>query len=276
MLEPLQDSWRSMGNGFVRPISPHLWIYHRRQPKHLTSAQGWICTVSQEQAQPNGCIICPLPADNSFHNQNPSIACSKHNTLLEFVCLEVHLFPNEADSKIQGAFVGKSDKAKSDKPKLYVKVQRAHDLRNMEPRLQLLTFWKIGRCEDDVVWRLWINVKEIVFNSQSATHPWATAFWACNVAHGAITINQPANHIPSTFTGRNLHETQDFGAFFGNKSDPYVVVRFGSEVTLVEPDHEGTYELKFNEFWVEGHLQKKNGAREIIEKPLGINSLVSL
>ena len=62
-------------------------------------------------------------------------AYSKHNALLKFVCLEVHLFPNEADSKIQGAFVGKSDKAKPEKAKLYVKVQRAHDLRNMEPRL---------------------------------------------------------------------------------------------------------------------------------------------
>ena len=39
--------------------------------------------------------------------------------------------------------MGKSDKAKSDKPKLYVKVQRAHDLRNMEPRLQLLTFERL-------------------------------------------------------------------------------------------------------------------------------------
>ena len=201
--------------------APNLWIYHRRQPKHLTSVQGWLCTVSQEQAQPNGCFICPLPADNFFYNQNPSIACSKHNTLLEFVCLEGHLFPNEADSKIQGAFVGKSDKAKSDKPKLYVKVQRAHDLRNMEPRLQLLTFWKIGGCEDnDVVWRLWINVKEIVFNSQSATHPWATAFWACNVAHGAITINQPANHIPSTFTGRNLHENLGFWCILRQQIGP--------------------------------------------------------
>ena len=41
-------------------------------------------------------------------------------------------------------------------------------------------------------------------------------------------------------------KTQDFGAFFGNKSDPYVVVRFGSEETLVR-DHQGTYE-KFSGF----------------------------
>lgn len=242
MLEPLQDSWLSMSNGFVRPISPHLWIYHRRQPKHLTFRTGMNLHRFARTGTTQWLYLMSTSSWQFFFN--PSIACSKHNALLEFVSLEVHHFPNEADSKIQGAFVGKSDKAKSDKPKLYVKVQRAHDLRNMEPRLQLLTFWKIGRREDhDVVWRLWINVKEIVFNSphvfwtksQLIPDPQLSEPVTLRTVQ-SLSINQPTIFRPASLEGICM-KTQDFGAFFGNKSDPYVVVRFGSEETLVEPDH---------------------------------------